>query len=608
MGACCAPSSKKVADKTPTHIRQRQLNSTFKQVQSVKDQSQIAKQRHLYRISQARILIYNIDLNVAWIEDLSMRSRITFHYQSVKTGLNELFLLQDRLALLINVELFTGLRKSDPPLPVHRSSLAYADRKVYVASERLLVLDLDKDSWSELPMPSGYALESGCFVVESKLYLLGGVREGAARQEVHVYSLLAQSWLTATVKLPLPMRLPTCVILEAKVLVCAGFSPLNEPLTEAYVFDFFRFQPTESMSLTFAKSPLMSICYHRTAFLMREDGILACWQDNSWFEIDAEGICNTLLAGETVETAPRDSEELEAARASIPKRPPRADRLYAYYVDTEPGGVRMFELNTLSLESRPVEGSKLASIPTAAGCCIVPGGKLVFAGGLVRDSEVDTVVEFDPVAGLLTAGVPLPRQQAYVFLTVVGEKVYGLGSQSEVDTMGRRGPKEAYFEEGGCEGWRLRESTPYPVMYASLSSLGPLIFAIGGIWRFPNSLSSGLICEFSLSTYTWRALDITYPSATLSWLSVVNTLQNRILCFGGLDQSTGEFSSETWSFDGKGFKPRGKCGYRGKTALGCVEYKGGKVVAVDREGGWHRFAVETGLWEQERLPSRKDNS
>ena len=607
MGACCAPSNKKVADKTPTHIRERQLNSTFKQVKSVKDQSQIAKQRYLYRISQSRILIYNIDFNVAWIEDLSMRSRISFHYQSVKTGFNELFLLQDRLSLLINVDLFTGVRMSDPPMAIYRSSLAYADRKVYVASERILVMDLDKDTWTELPRPSGYALESGCFVVENKLYLVGGVREGMARQEVHVYSLLAQSWLTATVKLPLPMRLPTCVIMDTQVLVCAGFSPLNEPLTEAYIFNFFRFQTTESMSLTFTKSPLMSICYHRTAFLMREDGILACWQDGSWFEIDAEGICKSLLAGETIETAPRDSDELEAARASIPKRPPRPERLYAYYADTE-ADILIFELNTLSLESRLMESSRLVSVPRAAGCCLVPGGKLLFAGGLVGEMEVDTVVEYDPISGLFTPGAALPRQQAYVFMTTVGEKVYGLGSCSEVNMMGKRGPKETYFEEGGGSGWRLRESTPYPVIYASLSNLGSLIFAIGGLWLFPSGSSTGLICEFNLSTYTWRALDITYPNSNLCWLSLVNTLQNRILCFGGVDLSTGEYSGETWSFDGKGFKPRGKSGYRGKTALGCVEYKGSRVVAVDKEGGWHLFSVETGIWEQERLPLKKDNS
>jgi len=39
-----------------------------------------------------------------------------------------------------------------------------------------------------------------------------------------------------------------------------------------------------------------------------------------------------------------------------------------------------------------------------------------------------------------------------------------------------------------------------------------------------------------------------------------------------------------------------------------VEYKGGRVVAVDKEGGWHLFSVETGIWEQERLPLKKDNS
>jgi len=138
--------------------------------------------------------------------------------------------------------------------------------------------------------------------------------------------------------------------------------------------------------------------------------------------------------------------------------------------------------------------------------------------------------------------------------------VYGLGSCSEVDMMGKRGPRETYFEEGGSSGWRLRESTPYPVMYASLSNLGSLVFAIGGLWLFPSGLSTGLISEFSLSTYTWRALDITYPNSNLCWLSLVNTLQNRILCFGGMDLSTGEYSGETWSFDGKGSKPRGKSG------------------------------------------------
>ena len=606
MGSCCAPA-KKVTDKTPTHINQRQLFSTFKQIKSIKDQSQIAKQRQLYRITQSRILIYNIDLNVAWIEDISMRSRISFHYQSVKTGPNELFLLQDRLSLLINVDLFTGLRKADPPFPIYRSMMTYSDRKVYVASENLLVLDLDKNVWVELVKPSGYALESGIFVMENKLYLLGGVREGAVRQEVYVFSLLAQSWLAATVKLPVPMRLPTCVVLNSQVLVCCGCSPLNEPLSNAYLFDLFHFKPTHSMTLSFQKPPLMAICYNRTAFFMREDGILACWQEGDWFELDAEGICSALSApGETIETSVKDNEELEAARALIPKRPPRPDRLYTYYIDTETEGNRpicLLEMNTLSLESREIDGNRLMGIPKGAGSCVLPGGKVLFAGGFIAGREVDVSMEWDPLTGNLLQWKALPRVQALVTMLVVGEKVFGLGGVSEV-VRGKRQPRETYFQDcGGPETlWLLRESTPYPVIYASLCTLGPSIFSIGGICLFPTSLSSGPICEYSLSTQTWRALEITYPNPDLSHLSLINTLQHRVICFGGIDLATGETPGETWSFDGKGFKPRAKSRYLGKAALGCVEYNGKRVISVDKTGAWHRFTVETGIWETEKDP------
>jgi len=602
MGACCQPNSKRTApDRTPSHLRHRQQSSTFKNIRSGKDLSQLAKQRHLYRLTGRRILIYNTDINLAWAEDLSLRQVLDGHYMSVKTGPNQLFLLQAGLVLLVDVDLLTGMRKPEPPVTVGKCSMGYYDRRVYVAAHRLLVFDLDQDVWEDLPMPSNYLQHCGVFLLEHKLYLVGGLRDNQARRDVLVYSLQARSWLSSTVELPVPMQLPTCVSMEnGQALVCCGFNAQNSSIPSAYLFDLVGFQAVPDITVAFEASPVMAISYRQRCYIMRGDGVVACWQAAGWHDLDAEGLCYSLTGVETVESAGKDGDDIEGLRALIPKRSARVDWLYCYCASFRQAK-SMVEFNTLSLECREVDYERfLAPIPRYAGYGLLPGGKVLFAGGVdERNTEVDSCLEYDGAAQSLVQGAPLPSPQAFVFTCLATERLYALGSLANTYAeKARKLPLDSFFQEYALGQWTKLPPPDFPLLFACICHLGGFIFTFGGVAHVHSEYAHSLIFEFTIQTRNWRRLETQLP-ATLGWLTAVNTLQNRILCFGGEDLQSRESSTATWSFDGKGFKQRASAPYHGRTCLATVsrDTRLREVLAVDLVGVGHCYSLDSGQWK-----------
>ena len=600
MGGCCQPSNRKTApDRTPSHLRHRQQSSTFKTIRSGKDLSQLAKQRHLYRLTGRRILIYNTDIGLAWAEDLSLRHPLDGHYLSVKTGPNQLFLTQTGLAMVVEVDLLTGIRKPDPPVSIGRSALGYYDRKVYIAAYRLVVFDLETDQWTEIPTPGNYMQESGLFLMENKLYLVGGLRDNQARKDIFVYSLLAHSWLSSTIELPIPMRLPTCIGLDnGQALLCCGFNAQNSPISNAYLFDLFGFRQVPDVSIWFDQPPVMWISYRDVCYVMRDDGVMASWQEEGWRDIDAEGICFALNSLDTVESAGKDGDDLEGLRALIPKRPPRAESLYCYSLRLDK---TMVEFNTLSKECREVDFTRfMAHVPKYAGYGLIPGGRVLFAGGVdERQCEVDTSLEYDGAAQSLMPAMSLPSPQAFIFTCVATERLYALGSHaSSYSDKAQKLPVESFLQEYSAAKWVKLPPPEHPMLFASICHLGGALFTFGGVTKVDMEYVHSLIFEFSLSMCTWRRLTPTLP-ASLGWLSTVNTTLNRILLFGGEDLSTRQLSTVTWSFDGKGFKTRQNSSFRGRTCLCVVRKDTGKplVYAVDMVGVGHSYSPEAGQWQ-----------
>lgn len=562
--------------------------------------SQLAKQRHLYRLIGRRILIYNTDMNLAWAEDLSLRQPLDGHYISVKTGPNQLFLMQTGLTLLVDVNLLTGMRKPEPPVTVGKCAMGYYDRRVYVAAQKLLVFDLERDLWSDLPMPSNYLQHSGLFLLENKLYLVGGLRDNQVHRDILVYSLLARSWLSSTVELPVPMRLPTCISMEnGQALICCGFNRQNSAIANAYLFDLFGFQQVPDITVAFDTSPVMAISYRQRCFVMRQDGVVAYWHAEGWQDVDAEGLCYSLTGVETVESVEKDGDDIEGLRALIPKRQARADSLYCYCASLKQA-LSMVEFNTLSLECREVDYQRfLAPVPRCAGYGLLPGGKVLFAGGVDdRHVEMDNCLEYDGAGQSLAQAQPLPNPQAFVFTCLVTERLFALGSHANTYAeKARKLPHDSYFQEYTAGQWTKLPPPEFPLLFASICHLSGLIFTFGGVAHVQTEYAHSLIFEYTIQTSLWRRLETTLP-APLGWITAINTLQNRILCFGGEDLVSLKSSTATWSFDGKGFKGKANSPYHGRTCLATVSRDAlrREIFSVELGGVAHCYSLDSGQW------------
>jgi hypothetical protein len=336
---------------------------------------------------------------------------------------------------------------------------------------------------------------------------------------------------------------------------------------------------------------------------MRGDGLVAIFNDELWKELNVELIYEQLHNLDTQDSVAGD-EDIERRRLLIPKRSPRPDRLYTYSARFEGEECCcIIELNTLSLESRQMDLSVYVNKPYKyAGICTLGNGKVLIAGGL-SDTEAETalVLEYDPSLGKLTETAELPQTQAFVSLTCISDKVYALGSVSiRTRKLKHRVPKQSYFQKFSVvdKVWEVLPDPPVPMLAVSLCYLSSSIFAFVGVAVVNGEYDFGSIYEYQTGKDVWKIMDIKYP-VPVGGIHTVNTLQHRILCFGGTDLTSKRRFCDVFSFDGKGFKEKEGCPFECDGSCPVVGINSEKIFAVDLRGFYHVFDLEKGKWEVE---------
>ena len=345
----------------------------------------------------------------------------------------------------------------------------------------------------------------------------------------------------------------------------------------------------------------MGVGYRRRGFVVRGDGVVSVWRKKEWGQINIEKIAEELLS---VDTEASIDEDLERKRSKIPKKPRRPERLYTYTAQFDEESCFLVELNTVSLESRQVDLSSYSKRPLpGSGMCLLPQNTLLVAGGLSEGSETCQTFLYDCNFPSLREAADLQQPQAFLSMVFFGEFVYGLGATSKkVPSFRHRIPIESYFQRywGVEERWELMQSPPVSLLYTSICWLGTNLFTFAGI-----SLVSAEVVDYTPGMWVyftvenqWKRAECRYP-VPAGLPHVVNTMQNRVVCFSGGRLTSGSRVTEAFSFDGKSFKEKGEVTFQGDLCCAVVGKDGERIFAVDLRGLFRVYDLATGRWEEE---------
>jgi Kelch motif len=394
--------------------------------------------------------------------------------------------------------------------------------------------NLKSDKWELMPAPPLALVLPGSYIIESKIFVLGGFTSypdsPTPFQSLLIYDIIGSGWSASAIRTPISNGMPNCITTPQGVLIVGGHDPFehySQESSDVFIFNGSQFKKCADLpeigQLKFSEA---GVYMNGEAHLYSEDELLFYYnvQSNTWKYVDLEDILRVNNEMPIIKVISGYGE-------------------YAYYYSQK--DCDLVEYSITAQSTKTTGPSTFHKFPKYPGVGLLTDGRILIAGGI--DEKTGIIKSSWILEPQLHQSIninDLPCEQYGLNIIQISREIYAMSGINNSESICQK-------YNLNCERWEKLPGMPYYTFLPGCGYINGKIYCIGGCAEEEGASILYLVQVFCIKTEVWEVLNVEYPYGVLA-PGVISVSNNKLLCFGGVCKG-GYKVVNTYFFDGNRF-------------------------------------------------------